>query len=171
MPDLKELLHDKDRSVRDEARAAIKRIESVPACCSRNIFQPFGALGVAQGNNSNAVSTDLPAKHPAEAARIMKLLPKIPASASADEIIKFLGLPNDFNEGHAGNMGFDMVWSKIALGYQFTLSFSPARKDGKITMVFAEAAFSALGAPGFPADDYYTVYPYRSAKGMIYKDY
>jgi hypothetical protein len=101
----------------------------------------------------------------------MRLLPKIPASADADEIIKFLGLPEHFEGGHAGSIGFNMVWTKIAPGYEFNISFGPKWKDGKIKYMFEEAAFSALKAPGYPPDDYYTIYPYRTAKGMVYKDY
>jgi hypothetical protein len=171
LPDLKKLLADKDRSVRDSARAAIAAIESVPACCRRSMFEHADMpLDVLFGPNRDVAPKNPPGKHPAEVARIMKLLPKIRASASADEIIKFLGLPKDCDYGPPGT-GFTMSWNRIAPGYHFNLNFEPARKDGEVKFMLVEAAFSSLHAPGRPPDDYYTIYPYRSAKGMVYKDY
>ena len=49
LPELKELVHDKDGSVRKAVQAAIETIESAPACCRRSMFEqvatPFASSG------------------------------------------------------------------------------------------------------------------------------
>ena len=50
-------------------------------------------------------------KHPESVARIMKLLPQIPADESPDKIIATLGLPKDWDGGEAGSTGCIMVWA------------------------------------------------------------
>ncbi len=108
-------------------------------------------------------------KHPAAVARIVKLLPQIPADESPDRIIAMLGIPKDCDGGHVSNTGCSMVWKYIAPGYHFTLAFDPEVKEGKLTLKFGEARFSAQHKPGFPPEEYHTVYPYRSSEGMVYK--
>jgi hypothetical protein len=112
---------------------------------------------------------DANARHPAEVARIMALLPKIDATATYEKIIAQLGLPKDWDGGSVSSTHCTMVWRKLAPGYKFALNFDPVFKDGKIVLVFTEASFSAQNKPGFPADEYHTVYPYRSHKGMVNK--
>jgi hypothetical protein len=109
------------------------------------------------------------AKHPDEVARIMNLLPKIEATDSYEKIIGMLGLPKDWDGGSVSSTHCTMVWRKLAPGYHFALNFDPVLKDGKRTLVFTEASFSADHKPGRPPDEYHTVYPYRSWKGMVHK--
>jgi hypothetical protein len=108
------------------------------------------------------------ATHPDEVARIMKLLPQIPTDASYDKIIAMLGLLKDWEGSSVSNTHCTMVWY-ISPGYAFVLNFDPVFTAGKRTLVFTEASFSAQKKPGFPSDEYHTVYPYRSWKGMVYK--
>jgi len=109
------------------------------------------------------------AMHPEEIARIMKLLPKIEAGASFDKIIAMLGLPKDWDGGSVSSTHCTMVWKKIAPGYHFGLNFDPVVKEGRRTLVFTEASFSAPRKPGFPPEEYHTLFPYRVAKGMVHK--
>jgi len=108
---------------------------------------PEGLLSTLQPN----------AEHPAEIARIMKLLPQIPATASFDKINEILGLPKEWDGGSVSATHCTMVWRNLAPGYDFTLNFSPEGND-EVMLVFTEASFSAQG---------HTVYPYRSWKGMV----
>jgi hypothetical protein len=109
------------------------------------------------------------AMHPDEVAQIMKLLPQIEATDFFDKIIGMLGLPKDWDGGSVSSTHCTMVWRKLAPGYHFALNFDPVVKDGKIRLVFTEASFSAQKKPGLPPDEYHTIYPYRSWKGMVHK--
>src|SRR5262249_32711841 len=107
-------------------------------------------------------------RHPPEVARIMKLLPEIPASASHDEIIAFLGLPEEWDGGSFDVHLCTMVWEHIAPGYKFVLCFHPEPRGGKLTLLFVEASFSAQSMLCCSPDGRGTVYPYRTWKGMVY---
>jgi hypothetical protein len=96
----------------------------------------------------------------------MKLLPAIPAAASLDEIITLLGLPKDWSGGSVSSTHCCMYW-EVAPRYRFELSFDPVPRDGKLTVEFQEAGFAAQQKPGFAPDEYHTVYPYRTWKGMV----
>jgi hypothetical protein len=124
-----------------------------------------GPLPAEDKENSHAPN----AQHPDEVARIMKLLPKIEATDTYDKIIGMLGLPKDWDGGSVSSTHCTMIWKKLMPGYHLALNFDPVFKDGKITLVFAEASFSAQKKPGFPPDEYHTIYPYRSYKGMVHK--
>ena len=124
--------------------------------------------GVLSGDIENAPH-DANARHPLVVMRIMGLLPQIPADGSYDQIITLLGLPPKWDGGTASSTHFKIVWRNLAPGYRFALNFSPVLKDGKQILVFAEASFSAHKKPGFPPDQYHTVYPFRSWKGMVSK--
>ena len=107
------------------------------------------------------------ATHPTEVTRLMKLLPDIPVDGSLEEILAVLGLQDDWTGGGVSSTRCDMVW-QIAPGYQFELSFDPVHgKDGSLTLVFVGAGFAAQNKPGFPPDEYHTVYPYRMREGMV----
>jgi hypothetical protein len=108
------------------------------------------------------------AKHPQEVARILKLLPEIPVTASFDEIIAMLGLPKDRTGGSVSSTHCTMTWD-VAPGYRFALSFDPEFQGDKLVLVFAEASFAAQSKPGFAPHEYHTVYPYRTWKGMVYQ--
>jgi hypothetical protein len=114
-------------------------------------------------------SHDANAKHPPEVARIMKLLPQIQADASYDKIIAMLGLPKDWDDGSVSATHCTMVWKNLAPGYHFAVNFDPVPKGDKIVLVFTDASFSAQKKPGFPADEYHTVFPYRSRQGTVQK--
>jgi hypothetical protein len=101
-------------------------------------------------------------------ARIMKLLPRIANRASVDELIALLGLPKNWDGGGVSATECTMIWN-FEGGYKFVLSFDPVPKNGKLTLEFREAAFSAPHKPGFPPDESHTVFPYRTWKGMVYK--
>ena len=106
------------------------------------------------------------AKHPAEVARIIKLLPDMPTSASPDDIEAMLMLPKpDF--GSIGGRHCEIYWN-IAPRYRFVLSFDPVWKERQLTLEFRSASIAAQGKPGFPLHEYHTVYPYRTWKGMVY---
>ena len=132
-------------------------------CCTASMVA--GPLPAQDNGNPHAPN----AKHPDEVARIMKLLPKIEATDPYDKIIGTLGLPKDWDGGSVSSTHCTMVWRKLAPGYHFAMNFDPVFKDGKITLVFTEASFSAQKKPGFPPDEHHTIYPYRSAKGMVHK--
>jgi hypothetical protein len=108
------------------------------------------------------------AQHPREVARIMKLLPDIPPDASVDEIIAMLRLAKSWNGGSVSSTHCCMFWD-VAPRYRLELSFDPVPRDGKLTLELREAGFSAQGKPGFGPDEYHTVYPYRTWKGMVTK--
>jgi hypothetical protein len=108
------------------------------------------------------------AKHPEKVAAIMKKLSDMPVDASFDKIIAYLGLPKDWDGGSVSTTECTMVWN-IAPGYHFALNFDPVAMGDKITLVFTDASFSAQKKPGFPPDEFHTIYPYRSRKGMVEK--
>jgi hypothetical protein len=124
--------------------------------------KPDALLQMAKERNPH----DPDAKHPARVAKIMKLLPKIPADASFRQIIAMLGLPKSWDGGSVSTTHCTMVW-RIAAGYKFALNFDPVWKGRAVRLVFTEASISAQRKPGFPPDEYHTVYPYRSWKGMV----
>jgi hypothetical protein len=108
------------------------------------------------------------ARHPPEVARIMQLLPEIPANATLDEIIALLGLPRDWDGGSVSSTHCCMYW-EVAPGYRFELAFDPVPRDAKVHLEFREAGFAARNRPGFAAQEYHTVYPYRTWKGMVWE--
>jgi hypothetical protein len=108
------------------------------------------------------------AEHPRAVARIMKRLPRIRGTASPGEIIRMLGLPKDWDGGSVSSTECSMYW-KVAPGYRFELSFDPVPRDGKLNLEFRGAGFAAQKKPGFAPQEYHTVYPYRTWKGMVNK--
>jgi hypothetical protein len=125
------------------------------------------ALDVAAPEDEEPRPHDANAKHPFAVTRIMGLLPHIPADASYHQIIALLGLPPDWDGGSVSSTHCSLVWRELAPGYHFVLNFDPMLKDGKLILVFTEASFSAHKKPGFPPNEYHTVFPYRSWKGMV----
>jgi hypothetical protein len=102
------------------------------------------------------------AKHPEEVVRIMKLLCEIPADASEAKIIAFLGLPEKATFGFGDEHGTTMYWD-VAPGYRFRLHIFWGFGKPKLSL----AEFAATGKPGFPPEEYHTLYPYRSGTKMI----
>ncbi len=126
-------------------------------------------IGAANAQEKAAGPHAKEATHPAEVARLMKRLPDIPVDGSLEEILAVLGLEDDWTGGGVSSTHCDMVW-QIAPGYKLGLSFDPVPgKDASPRLVFVEAGFSAQNKPGFPADEYHTIYPYRTRKGMVSK--
>src|SRR5262249_44308555 len=64
-----------------------------------------------------------PPRHPPEVVRLMKLLPDIPADGDPEDIVRFLGLPEDPSSGDSSFTHHNMGWN-VAPGYVFYLSFS-----------------------------------------------
>jgi hypothetical protein len=110
-----------------------------------------------------------PPRHPPEVARLLKLLPDIPADGSPADVVRFLGLPDKPTYWEASTTHYDMTWD-VAPGYTFFLGFSPwfsPDPNDQRALEFASAGFSACGKPGFPPDSFQTVYPYRTDRGMV----
>jgi hypothetical protein len=109
-----------------------------------------------------------PPRHPPEVARLMKLLPDIPADGSPEDIVRFLGLPEEPTFAESSFTHHTMSWD-TAPGYAFCLSFSPCfgpDPNDRRGLEFNSAGFSACGKPGYPPDTFEPVYPYRTWRGM-----
>lgn len=109
-------------------------------------------------------------KYPEAVARIMKVLPQIPADASPDKIIAMLGLPKHDEELEevVDSHHCWMMWT-VAPGYRFSMSFDWVLIQGDFKLVFSGASVSAQQKPGSPSEEYQTVYPRRARNGMVYE--
>jgi hypothetical protein len=109
-------------------------------------------------------------RHPPEVVRLMNLMPSLPAEGTLDDFLHHLGLQANWTGGSiCGGGGAVMTWD-IAPGYRFSLAISmPRTENGRSVASLSEASIAAQGKPGFPADHYHTIYPYRNWTGMVAK--
>lgn len=129
---------------------------------------PESGLADAQPAHTRPDPFGTPPRHPPEVVRLMKLLPDIPADGDPEDIVRFLGLPENPTSGDSSFTHHNMGWD-VAPGYCFYLSFSPwfgREHNDRRGLEFVEAGFTALGKPGYPPDSFQTVYPYRTWRGM-----
>ncbi|WP_020476485.1 hypothetical protein [Zavarzinella formosa] len=106
------------------------------------------------------------AARPKEVARILKLLPSIPSKESPDAIIKYLGLPREFDRGSSDGESFLMIWD-ITPEYQFMLGYAREFAPGKPPLKLYEASFSLRWNLGSPDLATCMVYPYWTQEGMV----
>ena len=94
-------------------------------------------------------------------------LSEIPRVAKLDSILQLLELSKDWDGGSVSSTHCVMVWD-VAPGYRFELSINPTPRDDDNIEVF-EAGFAAQNKPGFPLDEFHTVYPCLTTNGIAYE--